>query len=52
MSVGKKVVQAAVSVAGVAVGIALYDQILGAAALPVEPVSSPSHATPAKHTAQ
>lgn len=36
---GKKVVQAAVSVAGVAIGIALYNQIPGAAALPVDSVS-------------
>jgi len=51
MSAGKKVVQAAVSISGVAVGIALYNQISSAAALPVEPVSSSSNATSAKRTA-
>lgn len=35
----KKVAQAAVSIAGVAIGIALYNQIPGAAALPVDVVS-------------
>ena len=46
MSAGKKVVQAAVSVAGCAVGIALYNQVAGAAALPV----SASNATSPNHT--
>ncbi|KAH0284145.1 hypothetical protein M436DRAFT_40084 [Aureobasidium namibiae CBS 147.97] len=36
---GKKVVQAAVSVAGVAIGIALYNKVPGATALPVDTVS-------------
>ncbi|CAD0084612.1 unnamed protein product [Aureobasidium vineae] len=35
---GKKVVQAAASVAGVAIGIALYNQIPGATALPADTV--------------
>jgi len=48
MSAGKKVVQAAVSVAGVAIGIALYNQISGAAALPAKPVS-PVNTTSANH---
>lgn len=37
---GKKIVQAATSIAGVAIGIAVYQQISGAAARPTNQTSS------------
>lgn len=48
MSAGKKVVQVAVYVTGVAIGISLYHQISGAAALPVASVS-PSNTASQNH---